>query len=86
MFRVNPRATLGYINFFILIQKSEKQWKVLRVCLENLPTGGPLGNQTLLQGCAPRKSLSTLGTSQEPIFPDNPLGLSTVCTTLSTVI
>ena len=40
MFSVNTRVTLGRITFTILIQKSEKQWKVLRVCLENLPMGG----------------------------------------------
>ena len=39
MFRVNPRVTLGLVFFTVLIQKSEKQWKVLRDCLENLPTG-----------------------------------------------
>ena len=33
MFSVNPRATLGRIFISILIQKSEKQLKVLRVCL-----------------------------------------------------
>ena len=47
MFRVNPRVALGRIIFTILIQKSEKQWKVLKVCLENLPTRGPLDNQTI---------------------------------------
>ena len=49
LFRVNPRATLGCISFTILIRKSEKQWKVLSVCQENLPTRGPTGNQTFLQ-------------------------------------
>ena len=34
MFSVNPRVTLGRIIFTILIKKSEKQCKVLRVCLE----------------------------------------------------
>ena len=62
MFRVDPRETLGRIIHSILIQKSEKQWKVLRVFLKNLPTGGPLGNQTYLLGCAPQESLITLRT------------------------
>ena len=80
--RVNPGVTLGCIIFTTLIQKSEKQWKVLKVCLENLPMGGPSGNQTFLWGCAPQESLITLGTSQGQIYPDNPFGLSTVCTKL----
>ena len=38
MFRVKPRANLGLDIFFtVLILKSEKQWKVLSVCLKNLP-------------------------------------------------
>ena len=41
MFRFNPRATLGVIFFTVLIQKSEKQWKVLSGCLKNLPLGIP---------------------------------------------
>ena len=81
MFSVNPWATLGHIFFTILIQKSEKQWKILRVCLENLPTGGPSGNQTIIWACTPQESLITLGTSLRQIFPDNPFGLSIVCTT-----
>ena len=48
MFSFNPRVTLGRITLMILIQKSEKQWNVHRVYLENLPMGGPLGNQTTL--------------------------------------
>ena len=40
-------ATLGRIFFCSGSPKSDKQWKVLRDCLENFPTGGPLGNQTL---------------------------------------
>ena len=73
MFSVNPRLTLDHIIFTIMIQKSEIQWKVLRVCLENLPMGVPLGKQTFLWGCAPQESLITLGTSLGQIFPDNPL-------------
>ena len=41
MFRFKPRATLGLIFFTVLIQKSEKQWKVLSGCLKNLPSGIP---------------------------------------------
>ena len=33
------------IFFTVLIKKSEKQLKVLRVCLANLATGDPSGNQ-----------------------------------------
>ena len=77
MFCVNPRANLGRIIFTIFYNpKSVKQWKVPRVCLENLPTGGPSGNQTILWGCAPQESLITLGTSQGQSFPENLLGLS----------
>ena len=81
MFRVNPRVTLGLVFFTVLIQKSEKQWKVLRDRLTNLPMGIPLGHQTFPQGCAPRESLMTLRNSLGQIFPDNPCGLSTVCPT-----
>ena len=31
--------------------------------MENLPTGGPSGNQTFLWGCAPQESLITLRTT-----------------------
>ena len=72
-------ASLGLIIFTVLIRKSEKQWKVLRDCLKNLPTGIPSGHQTFPRGCAPRESLMTLGNSLGQIFPDNPYGLSTVC-------
>ena len=82
MFRVKPRATLGLIFFTVLIQKCEKQWKVLRDCLKNLPMGISSGHQTFLRGCAPREILMTLGNSLGQIFPDNPYGLSTVCTRL----
>ena len=75
-------ASLGLIIFTVLIRKSEKQWKVLRDCLKNLPTGIPSGHQTFPRGCAPRESLMTLGNSLGQIFPDNPYGLSTVCTRL----
>ena len=71
MFSGNYKVNLGHIMFTVLIQKSEKQWKVLRVCLENLPMGGPSGNQTFLWGCAPQESLITLGTSQGQISPDH---------------
>ena len=77
------RASLGLIIFTVLIQKSEKQWKVLRDCLKNLPTGVPLGHQTFPCGCAPREILMTLGNSLGLIFPDNPYKLSTVCSTLT---
>ena len=73
MFSVNPRVTVGRISFPIVIQKSEKQWKVLRVCLEKLLMGGPPGNQTFLRGCTPQKSLN---------FSRQPFGLSSVYTTL----
>ena len=43
MFRVKPRATLDLIFFTVLIQNSEKQWKVLSGCLKNLPSGIPQG-------------------------------------------
>ena len=80
MFRFKPRATLGLIFFTVLIQKSEKQWKVLSGCLKNLPSGIPSGHQTFPRGCAPRESLMTLGNSLGQIFPDNHCGLSTVYT------
>ena len=80
MFRVKPRANLGLIFFTVLIQNSEKQWKVLSGCLKNLPSGIPSGHQTFPRGCAPRESLMTLGNSLGQIFPDNHCGLSTVYT------
>ena len=43
----------------------------------------PLSHQTFPWGCTPRESLMTLGNSLEQIFPDNPYGLSTVCTRYS---
>ena len=55
--------------FTILIQNSEKQWKILLVFLNSLPTGSPSGNQTVLWDCAPQDSL---GTSLMNFFPDNP--------------
>ena len=76
-------ASLGLIIFTVLIRKSEKQWKVLRDCLKNLPTGIPSGHQTFPRGCAPWESLMTLGNSLGQIFPDNPYGLSTVCPRVS---
>ena len=63
MFRVKPRANLGLIFFTVLIQKDEKQWKVLSGSLKNLPSGIPSGHQTFPWGCAPRESLMTLGNS-----------------------
>ena len=74
---------MGHIIFTILIQKSEKQWKVLSGYLKNLPSGIPSGYQTFPRGCGPRESLMTLGKALGLIFPDNPYGLSTVCTSLS---
>ena len=68
------------ILFTVLIQKSDKQWKVLSGCLKNLPTGIPWGHQSFTPGCTPRESLMTLGNSLGQIFPDNHYGLSTVCT------
>ena len=80
MFRVKPRATLGLIFFTVLIQNSDKQWKVLSGCLKKLPSGIPSGHQTFPRGCAPRESLMTLGNSLGQLFPDNHCGLSTVYT------
>ena len=74
-------ATLGRILFGFWSQKSDNQWKVLRGCLTNLPTGGISGNQTFPRGCAPRECLITLRTSLRQIFQDNPVRLFTVCTT-----
>ena len=71
MFRVKPRATLGVIFFTVLIQKSEKQLKVLSGCLKNLPSGIPWGLHTFPWGCGSRESLITLGNSLEQIFLDN---------------
>ena len=67
MFRVEPRENLGLILFNVLIQKSEKPWKVISGCLKNLPSGIPSGHQTL-------------GNSLVQIFPDNHCGLFTVFT------
>ena len=63
MFRVKPRATMGLIFFTVLIQKSEKQCKVLSGCPKNLLSGIPLGHP-------PRESLMTLGNSLGQIFPE----------------
>ena len=52
MFGHKPRATLGLIVFTVLIQKSEKQWKVFSGGLKNLPSRIPSGRQTFPQGCA----------------------------------
>ena len=69
------RIFLGFWN-----PKSDKQLKVLKDCLEYLPTVGLFGNQTSPRYCASWESLITLGTSLEQISPDNPFGLSPVCT------
>ena len=74
-------ASLGRIIFTVFIRKSEKLWKVLRDCLNNLPTGLPSGLQTFPRGCTPWESPMTFGNSLGQIFPDNPYGISTVCTT-----
>ena len=58
MFNVNPRVNLYRIILTVLFQKSEKQWKVLGVCLENLPMGGPSGNQTDYPRDLPRPNFS----------------------------
>ena len=79
--RAKPRANLGLTFFTVLIQKSEKQWKVLSGCLKNLPLGIPLGYQTFPRGCAPQESLMTLWNSLGQNFPDNDCGLSAVYTT-----
>ena len=49
------RATLGLLFVTVLIQKSDKQWKVFSGCLQNLPTKIPSGHQTFPLGCAPRE-------------------------------
>ena len=79
MFRVNPRVTVGLIFFTNVIQKFEKQWKLLGHCLEYLPMEGPSGNQTFLWGCGPQEGLTTLGLPRENVS-DNLFGLSIVCT------
>ena len=70
--RVKPRATLGLIFFTIVIQRSEKQRKVLSHCLNNFPLGIPSGFQTF-----PLESLKTLRNSLGQIFTDNHCRLST---------
>ena len=80
MFSVKPRASLCLVFFTVLIQNSEKQWKVLSGCLKNLPLSIPSGHQTLPWGCTLRESLMTFGNSLGQIFPDNHCGLSTVYT------
>ena len=69
--------TLGHIFFGFWSPKSNKEWKVLRDCQKKLLTGGPSGNQTFPQSCAPRKSLITLWTCLGQFFPDNRFGLFT---------
>ena len=41
MLRHKPRSTLGLIFFTVLIQKSEKQWKVLSVVRKFIPREFP---------------------------------------------
>ena len=45
MFRDNPRVIMGHMFLTILIQKSEKQCKILRVFWKYLPTGGKFFRQ-----------------------------------------
>ena len=63
-----PIGKSGPHNLHCFNSKSEKQWKVLRDCLNKLPTGILSGHQTF-----PLEFPRT-------IFSDNPFGLSTVCT------
>ena len=60
-------ASLGLIIFTVLIRKSEKQWKVLRDCLKNLPTGIPSGKSDDSQEF-PRAASKTQGLMQWDIF------------------
>ena len=50
MFRVKPRATLGLIFFTVLIQNSDKQWKVLSGCLEKVALGNSRGSSDFPEG------------------------------------
>ena len=77
MFRVKPRATLGLIFFTVLIQNSDKQWKVLSGCLKKLPSGIPSGHQTFPRGCAPPESMMTLGKFFQTTTEDFPLFFQT---------
>ena len=53
MFRVKPRATLGLIFFTVLIQNSDKQWKVLSGCLEKVALRNSLGSSDFPSGLRP---------------------------------
>ena len=64
MFRVKPRATLGLILFTVLIQNSDKQWKVLSGCLEKVALWNSLGQLFPDNHCG----LSTVYTRVNNIF------------------
>ena len=68
-------AALGRIFFGFWCPKSYKQWKVLRDCLKNLPTGGTSGNQSDYPWNLPRAT-----------FPDNPFVPFPVHTSVSLVL
>ena len=51
-----PWESLKPLSFLSL--ESDLQWKSLRYCLENLPTGGPTGNQYDFPWDLPRANLS----------------------------
>ena len=40
-------------------------------CVKNMPLGGPVGNQNVLRGTAPKESLITCGTSRGKNFLTN---------------
>ena len=75
-------ASVGLIIFAVLIRKFGKLWKVVRDCLKNWPREFPWVIRLSLGGYVLRESPMTLGNSLGQIFPDNPYGLSTVCTRL----
>ena len=50
MFRVKPRATVGLIFFTVLIQNSDRQWKVLSGCLDKVALGNSLGSSDFPSG------------------------------------
>ena len=53
MFRFKPRATLGLILFTVLIQNSDKQWKVLSGYLEKVALENSLGSSDFPSGLRP---------------------------------
>ena len=53
MLRVKPRATLGLIFITVLIQKTDKQWKVCCGCLEKLALGNFRGSSDFPEGPSP---------------------------------